>query len=122
MGFRNGGIAKVWEVQPGKGNYTRVRMSTDRKNKQTGQYEQDWSGFANFVGTAHADASKLTARDRIKLGEVEVTSRYDKERKQEYINYTVFSFETMDSAGSKTAAPKEVESNPVEGDEPPMPF
>lgn len=122
MGFRNGGIAKVWEVQPGKGNYTRVRMSTDRKNEQTGQYEQDWSGFANFVGAAHADASKLTARGRIKLGKVGVTSRYDKERKKEYINYTVFSFEAMDASGSKTAAPKEVESNPVEGDEPPMPF
>lgn len=125
MGFHTGSFATVWSVQPGQGNFTKVRISIDRKNKQTNQWEQDFSGFCTFVGAAHAEAGKLREKDRIKLGETDVTSRYDKTKRQEYINYTVFSFEMADKARQGTAAsaqPKAVESNPVEGDDQAMPF
>jgi len=94
MGFRKGNYASVWEVTPVGENRTKVRISTSRKNKQTDQYEQDFSGFVMFVGTATASkAARLQKRDRIVLGDIEVTTRYDQERGKEYVNYTCFDFE-----------------------------
>ena len=57
MGFRNGGYATVWSVESTRPNVTKVRLSTSRKNKQTGEYEQDFSGFCNFVGNCAVDLS-----------------------------------------------------------------
>lgn len=96
MGFRNGAYAKVWEVKNGTGNYTDVRLSTSKKSKQSGEYEQDFSGYVRFIGQAHEDASKLKEGDRIKLGECEVTNSYKKENRTTYTNYAVFSFERTD--------------------------
>lgn len=45
MGFRTGAFAKVWEVTPMSDTSTKVRISVSRKNKQSGEYEQDFSGF-----------------------------------------------------------------------------
>lgn len=45
MGFRTGAYAKVWEVTPMSDTSTKVRMSVSRKNKQTGEYEQDFPGL-----------------------------------------------------------------------------
>lgn len=42
MGFRTGAYAKVWEVTPMSDTSTKVRMSISRKNKQSGEYEQDF--------------------------------------------------------------------------------
>lgn len=41
MGFRTGAYAKVWEVTPMSDTSTKIRISVSRKNKQTGEYEQD---------------------------------------------------------------------------------
>ena len=101
MGFRNGAYAKVWSVEPETDTRTKVRLSTSRKNRQTGQYEQDFSGFVQFVGTANAtSASRLHEGDRIKLGDCDVTTRYNKETKREYVNYTTFGFEKMEDDSS----------------------
>lgn len=122
MGFRTGAFATVWSIEE-KGKVTKVRVSTSRKNRDTGEYEQDFSGFCAFVANAKAKAAKLRERDRIKLGDVDVTTTYDKERNKEYVNYTVFDFEpaeggnqggsTRKASSSRSAAPV---SNPVEGD------
>ena len=94
MGFRSGGYATVWEVTPRSDTMTSVRLSTSRKDKTTGEYETDFSGFVAFVGTAAAKkAAKLKEKDRIKLGDVDVTTKYDKVKKITYTNYTAFSFE-----------------------------
>lgn len=45
MGFRTGAYAKVWEVTPMSDTSTKVRLSVSRKNKQTNEYEQDFSGL-----------------------------------------------------------------------------
>lgn len=93
MGFRNGGYMTVWEIQPGKSqNYKTVRISSRRKNKMSGEYEDDFSGFAALVGEANLMADKLHERSRIRIGECEVTTRYVKETGKEYINYTIYSF------------------------------
>lgn len=97
MGFRNGAYAKIWEVTPVSDTATKLRMSISRKDKTTGEYEQDFSGFVMAVGSAAASkAAKLNAGDRIKIGDTDVTTKYDKEKKITYTNYKLFSFESAD--------------------------
>lgn len=114
MGFRNGAFATVWSVEPGKGNFTKVRLSVSRKNKD-GQYEQDFAGYCTFIAQAHAKASPLKERDRIKLGDVDVSNVYDKEKQKEYVNFKVFDFEMAEPLGEPTAAGR-AEDNPAEGE------
>ena len=60
MGFRQDGFMTVWSVEPSKsGNTTRVRLSSSRKNKNTDEWEQDFSGFCTFIGEAHKAAARL---------------------------------------------------------------
>ena len=105
MGFRKDSYATAWEVKKGNGNYTDVRLSTSRKNKQTDAYETDFSGFVRFVGTAHQNAGNLKERDRIKIGDCEVTNSYNKEKNVTYTNYAVFSFENANCGNSGQAKP-----------------
>lgn len=101
MGFRTGAFCKVWEVTPVSDTNVKVRISTSRKNKETNEYEQDFSGFASIVGSVAAkNAASLKAGDRIKLGDVDVTTRYVAEKKTTYTNYRIFSFEGVDGSGS----------------------
>jgi len=104
MGFRPNAWATVWSVEPSaKGSSTKVRLSTSKKNKD-GVYEQDFSGFCLFIGDAHTGAAKLAEKDRIKIGECEVTTLFDKEKNKEYVNYKVYNFETSDDSGKSTPA------------------
>ena len=119
MGFSTGSYAKVWSVEPGKGNFTKVRLSTSRKDRQTGQYEQDFGGFCTFVGQAHAAAQSLVPGDNIRLGDVSVTNSYNKETKVTYTNFNVFSFE-KGTAPAQHSQPTPVESAP--DDEEKLPF
>lgn len=112
MGFRTGSFAKVWEVTPMSDTSTKVRMSISRKNKQTGEYEQDFSGFVVAVGTAAASkAAKLKEGDRIKLGDVDVSTSYNKEKGVTYTNFKMFSFEVdgETSVPAKAAPTKSVD-------------
>lgn len=94
MGFRTGAYAKVWKVEPRSDTNVSLRISISRKNKQTGEYEQDFSGFVSAIGTAAAKrAATLKEGDTIKLGDVDVTTKYDKEKGVERVFYKVFSFE-----------------------------
>lgn len=105
MGFRTGAYAKIWDVED-KGNITKVRLSTSKKNKQTDAYETDFSGFVNFVGTAHQAAKSLKENDKIKIGDCDVTTSYNAEKKITYTNYAIFSYENADgSSTSKTSKP-----------------
>lgn len=94
MGFRTGAYAKVWEVTPISDTSTKIRLSISRKNKSTGEYEQDFSGYVLAIGTSTANkAAKLKEGDRIKLGDVDVTTKYDKDKRVTYTNYKMFSFD-----------------------------
>ena len=53
MGFRTGAYAKVWEVTPMSDTSTKVRMSVSRKNKQTGEYEQDFRCSKSYSYKIH---------------------------------------------------------------------
>lgn len=101
MGFRKDSYATVWEVKPRSETMVSARISINRKDKQTDQYVQDWGGYVAFIGTAcAAKAAKLKTKDRIKLGDVDVTNKYDREKQTTYTNFNVYSFEMADGAGS----------------------
>lgn len=124
MGFRNGAYATIWEVKAGKGNYSDVRLSTSKKNKQTEQYETDFSGFVRFIGTAHQNAGSLKEKDRIRIGDCEVTNSYDKEKKVTYTNFAVFSFENANGNNANQSKPTDTNfvnvDNAIEDEE--LPF
>jgi len=110
MGFRNGAYAKVWEVRPNdSGRSTSVRLSISRKISE-GQYEEDFSGYAAFIATANDRATALKAGDRIKLGDVDVSSKYNPDKREKTFSFKVFSFEMAD--GAQGAARKK--DNPLE--------
>lgn len=109
-------IAKCWKIIPGNGNYTKIRMSTSKKNKDTGEYEQDFSGYVMMIGRANAKAQHLKEGDRIKLGEIDVTTTFNKEQNKEYVNYKCFDFEMADEQPAQNSASRPVDSNPTEGD------
>ena len=124
MGFRTGAWAKVWEVKPMSDTSTKIRMSVSRKNKQ-GEYEQDFSGFVLAIGTAAAHkAAGLKEGDRIKLGDVDVSTKYDRDKKVTYTNFKMFSFEDAD--GNNSSAADATDPHPVvddgEVDENRLPF
>ena len=101
MGFKSGSYATVWEVKGMSPTMTKVRLSLDRKNKMTDQYEQEFGDFVIFVGTAAASkALKLKPKDRIKLGDVDVSNKYNKERGVTFYDFKVFDFEYADGANS----------------------
>lgn len=102
MGFRSNAIATIWDVDP-KERFTKVRLNVSRKNRDTGEYEQDFSGFVMMVGAANAKAQRLKERDRIRLGDVDVTTTYNKEQQKEYVNYKCFDFEMADEYFSRMA-------------------
>lgn len=100
MGFRKDSFATVWEVSQVSNGRTKGRISISRKDKDTGEYVQDFGGFVMFCGTACANkALKLKPKDRIKLGDVDVSNRYDKEKNITYTNFSIFDFEMADGSG-----------------------
>lgn len=117
MGFRTGAWAKIWDIEPKSSTWVKGRISISRKNRQTGEYEQDFSGFVDFTGTACASkAETIQTGDTIKLGDVDVVRVWNKEQQKEYINYKVFSFD-FDDSSPRGASPSGVDSNPVDGGE-----
>jgi hypothetical protein len=79
-----------------------VQLSTSRKNKKTNKYETDFSGYVAFVGDAYESAKTLKAKDRIKITSCDVSTSYNKEKKVQYTNFTVFSFEKQDGSASES--------------------
>jgi len=104
MGFRSGAFAKVWEVKPNpSGKSTSVRLSVSRKVSE-GQYEEDFSGYVTFIATANDRAGGLKKGDRIKLGDTDVSSKYNAQTKERSYSFKVFSFEPAD--GSQPTRPE----------------
>lgn len=122
MGFRKDAYATVWSVESISDVNTKCRISISRKDRQTGQYTEDFSGFVSFFGTAAAKkAACLKERDRIKLGDVDVRSKYDKEKNVTYYNFNVYSFETQGEmnggGGANNVQPSSPQPNNVDSGE-----
>lgn len=110
MGFRNNCWATVWRVDKVSDVNTKAQISVSKKNKESGEYETDFSGIVNFIGRDCAQkALKLGERARIRLESVDVSNRYDKEKKITYHNFKVFAFLSGDEE-----KPTQTESTPAE--------
>lgn len=104
MGFRNGAYATVWEVSPISPTMTKGRISISRKDRTTDKYVQDFGGFVVFIGSVAATkALGLKEKDRIRLGDVDVSNSYDKVKKVAYTDFKIFSFEPAEGSGGGSA-------------------
>ena len=101
MGFRAGARAKVWSLER-QSNYTSLRISISRKQKDSDEYIQDFGGFISLVGTAHKQGADIKEGDIIKIGDCEATTYYNKETGVTRYSFTVFNLEDADSDGSET--------------------
>lgn len=102
MGFGQGKFAKIWKIE-NKGNYHVAEMSASKKNKETDQYETDWSyKFVRLVGTAHQQVDKLDLSKNVKIGACEVKNNYDKEKNTTYTNYAIFAFEDVEGGSGQS--------------------
>lgn len=115
MGFRTGSYCRVFGVEPKSDTLTQLRIAISHKNKESGEYIQDFSGFVACVGTAAAKkAANLNEGDRIRLGDVDVTNTYNKERGVTYTNYKIFSFDVEGSAENASPEASSVDSGEQE--------
>ncbi len=114
MGFRNGAYAKVWDVSPMGEKTTKLRISISRINKKTGEYDEEFSGFVMCIGTAAANkAAHLQNGSRIKIGDCDVTTKYDKEKKITYTNYKIFSLDEVDVEKDNSSTADQTTPEPV---------
>lgn len=104
MGLKANAFATVWETRERNGRIE-ARMSTSYRNRETNAYITDWSEWMTLYGEAKR-LTELPARSRIKIGDFDVTNKYDKDKQKMYTNYRLFSFETVTSkTAPQTAAP-----------------
>jgi len=101
--FSVGSFAKIWEIKEGKGKYTDIRISTSKKDRDTGEYTQDFGGFVRMVGKANDAMAHLEEKDSFKIVRCGVENHYDKEKKVTYYNFVIFEVETDDSYPEKEA-------------------
>lgn len=105
MGFRQGAFARVWSAN-NEGRYSTANVSISRKNKETGNYDLEFSdGYVRFIGSAQDTLVDLELPTReefdakihrgvtIKITSCDVTTHYDSKTKKTYTNYAVFGFE-----------------------------
>lgn len=98
MGFANRKYAKIWEIKS-HDKYSEIKISTSKKDGDGG-FEQDFSGYARFLGKAFEKSKSLKGNEQIKLLEVEVTNKYDKDKGITYTNYLVWDFEIAEKSGA----------------------
>lgn len=104
MGFHKGAYATVWEVKPVSDRMAKARISITRKNKETGKYESEFEDFVTFSGSVVSkNAMSLHEKDRIQIGDCDVRSKYDHEKKVKYYNFLVYSFDNV--GGYNSSAP-----------------
>lgn len=102
MSLRSGAYATIWEVRNNNGTVS-VNLSTSRKDKTTGNYVTDWSGWM----TVYADQDamlQLPRKTRIIIGDFAVSNRYDKETHQTNTHYSLFGYRLVDTAPRNDAA------------------
>lgn len=117
MGLRGGKdlsygtLCTFWKVQrvADNGKTCDVQISVSKKNKQSGEYETDFSGFVKFCGENLVKfAQSLQEKDKIDIESFELTNKYDKEKRITYYNVSVFAakkheFDNNGSSGNKNS-------------------
>lgn len=105
--MRKGSYVSIWNVRKGNGNYHDVQISCSRKRKDTGEYARDFNGYVRFCGPASdaiASHEGFNAKDngnqplKIRLGDIDISNNYNKEKGTTYWNVVVFNYENSDEA------------------------
>lgn len=122
MGFENGAFCKLWGIDHRSQTWARVNLSNSIKNKETGEYSTEFSGFVDFFGTANVQhLSRHKEGDRIQLERVTVRTPKDEKTGKYFTNFICWSFKDIEdgsggkSSGKKTSKP--VDDGEVEPDE-----
>ena len=125
MGLRGGKndrgtLATFWKVQrvADNGKTCDVQISVSKKNKQSGEYETDFSGFVKFCGENLVKfAQSLQEKDKIDIDSFELTNKYDKEKKVTYYNVSVFAAKKheWDNSNGSGNAPQRPSSSGGDG-------
>lgn len=105
--FSNGSYAKIWQIKAINANYSDIRISTSKKDRETGEYKQDFGGFVRMVGKAHDLMSYLSEGDKFKIVRCGVENHYDKEKKVTYNNFVIFDAEAEDAPASPDTSDEE---------------
>ena len=113
MGFRGGKnlqygtVATFWKANEPKGKTIDANISIRKKNKDTDQYETDFSGYVKFCGEKMVEfVKRLKEKDKIEIESFDVTNKYDKEKKTTYTNISVFAakpYEYSNSSNNSTS-------------------
>ena len=115
MGYKNNCFATAWTDKQTKkvvnifDKYAEVLMTTSKKNENARNgYETDFSGRVRFIGRAFEKirTMALAEKDKLKLLEVETTSRYDTQKQRQFTNFICWDFEPADG---KPTAPRQPE-------------
>lgn len=106
MAFGEGCFVKVFDVED-KGNYSVVSIASSKRNKQTNEYETDFSSkFVRFIGDAHK--CRPMYGQKIKLKRCAVENVYMKNGQKCYLKnpiYLVYSYELEDGSNSVASVP-----------------
>ena len=116
MGFKTGATARVWDVRSKSPKVTDLRVTTSAKNKQTDQWEDDFTGYVACIGACASKAAQLKKGDRIKVGDFDITYKYDKDKEKGYTNIRVFSFEPVSSDNNTATRTERAEPKPEDGE------
>ena len=80
---------RVMKVED-KGKYVKATLSTSEKKQDGSREFSNW--FASFVGSCVEQAKSLKEGDTIGIVKGKLSNVYNKEKKQAYLNMTVFEF------------------------------
>ena len=122
MGFKNGAYATVWSVEK-RGNMDVARLSISKKDKNTGDYNTEFSGFVALCTNDNVKIQRLKReiqqnnKARIKLGDTNVTQKSvkgDNDEWKVYTNFYTYDFDFADSspAPARVTRPEEDEELP----------
>lgn len=105
MGFRDGAYCKLWKLD-NSGKFPSGQISISYKDKTSGEYVDDFSGFVTFVGDAAKAVDKMTIPGRFKINGCDVSRTYNKEKQKEFIYFRVFNIEEVEDRGPQKAPTK----------------
>lgn len=82
-------FVKVMKVED-KGKYVKATLSTSEKKQDGSRESSSW--YASFIGSCAEQAKSLREKDTIEIVKGKLSNVYNKEKKQSYLNMTVFEF------------------------------
>ena len=107
MGFKNNAVVSVVYIDKDKkqlvnfyDKYADIYVISRKYNKLYKTYEIDFSGKVRCLGYAFEKLTRFTLKEnqKITLLNVEVSNKYDKEKKYNFVNFACFDLEIEDNS------------------------